>query len=141
MSIKYSSLSLVEKQSWDDVNEQSMPEGEDRRPNRQTFIAKIQANYIWLIHGFLLLLSGSMFICSLLSKPSTLEHVQRFSAWSPAAEAVEYQTVRYNLSTKGNRFVGKGPEVDQAWREISYDGMQLDKSTIFFANTIQSAIK
>jgi hypothetical protein len=41
---------------------------------------------------------------------------------APADTAVEYQTIRYNVSTKSNRFVGASPEVDQAWREISYDG-------------------
>ena len=40
---------------------------------------------------------------------------------APAAEAVEYQSVKFNVTTKGNRFVGAGPEVDKAWREISYD--------------------
>ena len=40
---------------------------------------------------------------------------------APAVEAVEYQSVRYNVTTKDNRFVGAGPKVDEAWREISYD--------------------
>lgn len=52
---------------------------------------------------------------------STVKHVQRYSAWSPAAGAVRYDAVMYNVTTKSNRFVGAGSEVDQAWREISYD--------------------
>lgn len=41
---------------------------------------------------------------------------------APAASAVRYETIVYNTSTDGNRFTGAGPEVDKAWREISYDG-------------------
>lgn len=40
---------------------------------------------------------------------------------APADVSVSYDHVRYNLSTEGNRFVGASPEVDLAWREISYD--------------------
>jgi hypothetical protein len=40
---------------------------------------------------------------------------------APADTAVKYRTVKYNISTKSNRFVGAGPEVDEAWREISYN--------------------
>ena len=40
---------------------------------------------------------------------------------APAVDAVEYQSVRYNVTTKNNRYVGAGPEIDEAWREISYD--------------------
>ncbi|MCJ1233598.1 hypothetical protein MMC14_001556 [Varicellaria rhodocarpa] len=62
-----------------------------------------------------------MFFSALCIRSSTLRHVREFSAYSPAAPAVEYRSVKFNVSTKGNRFVGKGPLVDQAWREISYD--------------------
>ncbi|KAF2102138.1 hypothetical protein NA57DRAFT_35868 [Rhizodiscina lignyota] len=58
---------------------------------------------------------------SITLQPSTLQHVEQFSAWSPAEDAVSYETVRFNITTKENRFVGSGPAVDQAWREISYD--------------------
>lgn len=40
---------------------------------------------------------------------------------APADVSVQYQHVQYNITTNGNRFVGAGPEVDRAWREISYD--------------------
>ncbi|KAK5256068.1 hypothetical protein LTR40_010642 [Exophiala xenobiotica] len=40
---------------------------------------------------------------------------------APADTSVRYQSVKYNVSTEDNRFVGAGPEVDKAWREISYD--------------------
>ncbi|OAG34715.1 hypothetical protein AYO21_11107 [Fonsecaea monophora] len=40
---------------------------------------------------------------------------------APADTAVEFKPIKYNVTTSGNRFVGAGPEVDEAWREISYD--------------------
>jgi hypothetical protein len=43
---------------------------------------------------------------------------------APAATSVEYQAVKFNVTTEANPFVGAGPKVDQAWREISYDGKQ-----------------
>jgi hypothetical protein len=77
--------------------------------------------WMWLIHGLLFLTSGSLFVSAICFRSSTLHHVQKYSAWSPAAPAVEYQRVKYNLTTAGNRFVGAGPDVDTAWRSISYD--------------------
>ena len=44
---------------------------------------------------------------------------------APADVSVRYGHVRYNITTKENRFVGAGPEVDEAWREISYDSEYL----------------
>ena len=76
---------------------------------------------LWLLQGTLFLTSLSMLVLSSRIRLSTLKHVQQFSAWSPAASAVEYSSVKYNITTTGNRFVGAGPEVDKAWREISYD--------------------
>lgn len=78
-------------------------------------------NCLWLVQGVLFLVSLTMLILASTRQPSTVQHVKQFSAWSPAAHSVEYSAVRYNLTTKGNRFVGAGPEVDRAWREISYD--------------------
>ncbi|KAH0494725.1 hypothetical protein TgHK011_008316 [Trichoderma gracile] len=40
---------------------------------------------------------------------------------TPADTSVQYKQVRYNITSKGNPFVGAGPEVDRVWREISYD--------------------
>jgi hypothetical protein len=40
---------------------------------------------------------------------------------APADVSVRYDHVRYNITTRDNPFVGAGPEVDKAWREISYD--------------------
>jgi hypothetical protein len=44
---------------------------------------------------------------------------------APAAPAVEYNSVKFNITTKANRFVGAGPDVDRAWRAISYDSESL----------------
>ncbi|KAE8444189.1 hypothetical protein EG329_000786 [Mollisiaceae sp. DMI_Dod_QoI] len=63
-----------------------------------------------------------MFVSAMFTRPSTLEHVQKFSAYSPAAKAVEYQRVKFNATMgEGSPYVGKGPEVDEAWHAISYD--------------------
>lgn len=44
---------------------------------------------------------------------------------APVEHAVRYERIVYNTSTIRNRFTGAGPEVDVAWREISYDGESL----------------
>ncbi|KAK1238446.1 hypothetical protein MKX07_006592 [Trichoderma sp. CBMAI-0711] len=58
---------------------------------------------------------------TLILRSSTLHLVRQVSAWSPADTSVQYKQVRYNITSKGNPFVGAGPEVDRVWREISYD--------------------
>lgn len=101
----------------------------------------VASKWAWLAHAVLLLSSCSLFVLSLNVRSSILKHVREFSAWcefsydyennasqtdgseptAPADTAVEYTTQTYNITTKENRFVGAGPEVDKAWREISYD--------------------
>ncbi|KIX96926.1 uncharacterized protein Z520_07040 [Fonsecaea multimorphosa CBS 102226] len=81
----------------------------------------LASNWLWMVHAVLLVTSCTLFTLSITIRSSTLKHVRGFSAWSPAESAVEFNSVRYNITTKGNRFVGAGPEVDKAWREISYD--------------------
>ena len=76
---------------------------------------------LWILQAILLALSSLLFVLSHVNFTSTLEHVRKYSAWSPVASSVQYSTVKYNLSTSDNPFVGKGPAVDRAWREISYD--------------------
>jgi hypothetical protein len=78
------------------------------------------SRYIWLLHMLLLLTSSTLFLVSCYLPCTTLSHVQKYSAWSPAAGAVGYEEQVYNI-TRDNKFVGAGPEVDKAWREISYD--------------------
>jgi hypothetical protein len=76
---------------------------------------------LWVLHAVLLTISASLFILSHINFTSTLAYVQKYNAWSPAASSVQYSNIQYNLSTAQNRFVGQGPAVDKAWREISYD--------------------
>ena len=77
--------------------------------------------WLWLMHAILLSTSLILFTLAATVRSSTLKHVREFSAWSPADTAIRYDQIKYNITTKGNRFVGAGPEVDRAWREISYD--------------------
>ena len=59
---------------------------------------------------------------SCFSKANRNPHADYFKInIAPAATAVEYEAVKFNVTTKGNPFVGTGPEVDRAWRDISYD--------------------
>jgi hypothetical protein len=47
---------------------------------------------------------------------------------APAAEAVEYHRIKFNNTMgTGSKYVGKGPEVDKAWRALSYDSKFLRK--------------
>ncbi|KAH8805141.1 hypothetical protein F5884DRAFT_902212 [Xylogone sp. PMI_703] len=79
------------------------------------------SKWILAVNAILFLSSCGILAISLLVHPSTLYHVQHVSAWSPADKSVRYEHVRYNITTQDNPFVGAGPEVDKAWREISYD--------------------
>lgn len=98
-----------------------------------------RSKWLWAVHAALLFTSCGMLAMTVLLRSSTLSHIRQISAWckliitrydiskqlmvytAPADVSVQYSHVRYNLTTKGNRFVGAGPEVDEAWREISYD--------------------
>ncbi|RDW64667.1 hypothetical protein BP6252_10318 [Coleophoma cylindrospora] len=81
---------------------------------------RISSRWVWLVHALLLSVSFSLFVSTYYLRGSTLRHVQQFSAWSPAAEVVEYVKVKYN-NTMMSPYIGKGPEVDKAWNAISYD--------------------
>jgi hypothetical protein len=79
--------------------------------------------WIWLAHLALLLTSLTVFAWAANVRSSTLKYVRDYSAWSPALPSIEYGPVKYNLNGTDNPFVGAGPDVDRAWREISYDGI------------------
>lgn len=141
----YQPLHLGEKPDWDNDGDASLEEvgqtDEWRQGNqrRELLRRKLASNCIWIVHAILLSVSTWMFLCALNMQSSTLQHVKDYSAWckwctirfakkwlnhapiAPAAAAVDYQTVKYNVTTTNNRYVGAGPEVDKAWREISYD--------------------
>jgi len=83
---------------------------------------RFSERWLWLGHAVLLSLSFTMFVMAYLTRISTLGYVQHFSAYSPAAKAVEYQTVKFNATMgEGSPYVGASPEVDKAWHAISYD--------------------
>lgn len=48
---------------------------------------------------------------------------------APADVSVKYNHVKYNFTKSAQKFVGYGPEVDTAWREISYDGTSLQTNS------------
>ncbi|RDL40112.1 Uncharacterized protein BP5553_00091 [Venustampulla echinocandica] len=78
--------------------------------------------WIWIAHATLLGLSLTMFVSSWFARVSTIDYVRHFSAYSPAVKAVEYETVKFNTTMgSASPYVGKGPEVDEAWHAISYD--------------------
>ncbi|EED15882.1 conserved hypothetical protein [Talaromyces stipitatus ATCC 10500] len=88
----------------------------------RSFSSAIKSYWIWALHTTLLLTSLTLFLFSQKARHcSTLDHVRQFSAWSPADTYVRYNDVKYNFTREGKKFVGYGPEVDAAWREISYD--------------------
>ncbi|MCJ1312519.1 hypothetical protein MMC25_006193 [Agyrium rufum] len=131
MGYEYRAIAANDEKSWKssstcqasqimelESNNPSDLETNDRFHSRR---AEPVRSWIWLAHALLLLTSGTLFFSSICLRPGTLHHVQQFSAWSPAASAVEYEKVKFNITTTENRFVGAGPEVDKAWREISYD--------------------
>ncbi|KAL2072858.1 hypothetical protein VTL71DRAFT_12201 [Oculimacula yallundae] len=125
-STKYEAVGLDEKfqepfpgRASTSTSDSTLLDEEDVRHTqpRQKFTIK----WMWLVHAALLSLSFTMFMGAFFTRASTLEHVKKFSAYSPAASAVEYQTVKFNTTLAGSPYVGKGPEVDEAWHKISYD--------------------
>jgi Mycotoxin biosynthesis protein UstYa len=137
-STKYGQLSCTEKQpsrmsyessstlaDLDDLDDLDYLSGSDCTRKTSRFLnlpsPSLRSHGIWLVHLVLLLTSFALFALAYTLRSSTLKHVQDFSAWSPAAGAVRYDAVTYNVTTTDNRFVGFGPEVDEAWRMISYD--------------------
>ncbi|MCJ1334066.1 hypothetical protein MMC10_010773 [Thelotrema lepadinum] len=125
MGSTYQPLAVDEKQTWNwEEEDPYLPiarEDLDSRTRRRSTQSWLCAKGVWILHALLLIVSSSMLFSALSIRNSTSNYVRQFSAWSPAVEAVEYQSVRYNVTTKNNRFVGAGPEIDKAWREISYD--------------------
>ena len=101
---------------------------------------RFSSRWMWLGHAVLLSLSVVLFISAYFIRASTLDYVQKYSAYcnwlppiqerdsvanyskAPAAKAVEYQRVKYNDTMGGSSpYVGASPEVDEAWNKIYYD--------------------
>lgn len=109
--------------TWDDLDlvaePYRCPSAERHDTPRPT---SARANWwLWLLQALLLLSSCTFFYLALRIRLQTLNYVQQFSAYSPAASAVRYEDLKFNITTKSNPFVGAGLDVDRAWREISYD--------------------
>lgn len=91
-------------------------------PRTSSVRERLSPALLWPVHAVLFMMSFTFFVLALTLRPTTLDHVQQFSAWSPAEAAVRYEKVKYNITTDDNNpFVGAGRTVDKAWREISYD--------------------
>ncbi|QDS71426.1 hypothetical protein FKW77_003430 [Venturia effusa] len=74
-----------------------------------------------------------MFAATYFRPISTLEHVRHFSTYSSAERAIEYETVKFNLTmSRSSPYTGKGPEVDRAWNALSYDGNVPNQSPLFY---------
>ncbi len=111
---------------------------ENEEDHRATSLKrKNSARWIWVAHGVLLTLSFTMLLAAYNARASTLVHVNKFSAYcelhhesrlsrsnktlAPAASAVEYQKVKFNVNGTSSPYVGASPEVDKAWDAIFYD--------------------
>ncbi|GAM37250.1 hypothetical protein TCE0_023f07021 [Talaromyces pinophilus] len=119
----YTAFNQTEK--LDDLEDSYVPLSETTKfadSDTQLFGTTIKSYGIWMVHLMLLLTSFTLFIFGTSSRSnSTLDYVRQFSAWSPADVSVKYNDVKYNFTKSAQEFVGYGPEVDAAWREISYD--------------------
>lgn len=88
-------------------------------------VERVQKHWVWLLHAILLSASMTLFTLSLCNKTSHVSDTmvtERYSAYSPAAEAVRYETVKFNLAPiMKTEYVGYGPSVDAAWDVIAND--------------------
>ncbi|KAI0180436.1 hypothetical protein GGR52DRAFT_243742 [Hypoxylon sp. FL1284] len=89
-------------------------------------LRRISPHWPWLCHALLLSLSVTFFalsFCSKAAKMTDADFVQKYSAWSPAASAVKYETQHFDLPPIAEGpFIGKGDDVDEKWEEISHIG-------------------
>ena len=99
-------------------------------------------HWVWVGHVILLSVSTTFFtlaFCMRNARPSDYAVTTQFSSYceqldavtpsqsqrltlaAPAAPVVRYDSVRYNLTPimSASPYVGKGPEVDEAWEQIS----------------------
>ncbi|OTB06921.1 hypothetical protein M426DRAFT_318631 [Hypoxylon sp. CI-4A] len=89
-------------------------------------LQRLSPHWAWLCHAVLLTISFTFFalsFCSKASKRTDLEYTQKYSAWSPAASAVKYETQHFDLPpVVEGQYIGKGDDVDAAWDAISAIG-------------------
>ncbi|KAI0022069.1 hypothetical protein F4780DRAFT_735450 [Xylariomycetidae sp. FL0641] len=83
-------------------------------------------HWIWLAHVVLLSTSLTFFalsFCAQTAKVSDADYTEKYSAWSPAAAAVKYETQHFDLPPIAEGpFIGKGDDVDERWEYISRVG-------------------
>lgn len=106
----------------DSIESVLAPLGEQGEPTVCSSITKfLSSTWLCLFNGTLL--TTSLFILALVANTglTTSQCLRQHSAWSPAISSVTYDAVKYNITTQDNPYVGKGPDVDRAWRAISYD--------------------
>ncbi|EJT81737.1 hypothetical protein GGTG_01712 [Gaeumannomyces tritici R3-111a-1] len=88
-------------------------------------IERGRTHWTWIAHAVLLSASLTMLtlsLCSRGAKVDDLTFTKKYSSWSPAAPAVRYETVKFNLTpVVDSPYVGYGEEVDKAWDYIAND--------------------
>ncbi|KAN0122945.1 protein of unknown function (DUF3328) domain containing protein [Hyaloscypha variabilis] len=115
-------LETIPRRSSTSTSDSTLLEDEEDARRPQESRKFFSPRWMWLAHTALLSLSFTMFISAFFTRATTLQHVKQFSAYSPAAKAVEYNKVKFNNTMgEGSPYVGSGPEVDKAWHAISYD--------------------
>ncbi|MCJ1442095.1 MAG: hypothetical protein MMC23_002587 [Stictis urceolatum] len=85
--------------------------------------ATLTTPWLWLVHIILFTISGLLIFCNGFAfHPTTQQHVEKFSSYSPAAPAVSYSSIKFNGSTGDmSPYVGASPESDAAWNRITFD--------------------
>lgn len=91
--------------------------------DHRTTVTRRTPRWMWYTHAALISISAAFFVASWFGQPTEDMFVQRFSAWSPATEAVKYETVHFNISkgAKSSPYTGMGDDVDEMWNGLSYD--------------------
>lgn len=84
----------------------------------------LSKKYVWFLHSVFLITSILFYIRGYIySQPTTLSYVNKFSTYSPAAQAVRYSDVLFNdtvaSSPPSSSYIGQGRAVDEAWNALT----------------------
>ncbi|KAI1117119.1 hypothetical protein F5Y14DRAFT_404880 [Nemania sp. NC0429] len=129
MAQRYHPMALDEETFLDkgecrEINDELIWRDESRFLGRMP--QNLSPRWIWLAHAVLLSASVIFFALGFwmkLAKTSDFEYTQKYSAWSPAAGAVKYETQHFNLPPIAEGpFIGMGDDVDAQWDYISAIG-------------------
>ncbi|KAK3989501.1 hypothetical protein QBC44DRAFT_84240 [Cladorrhinum sp. PSN332] len=113
---------MVEKMPW---SPDLYTEDDDRRPTPRIPTRRLfESPWIWLVHAVLISISLTLLAISLCLNTGMSNGVEGFqpvSADSPISSAIKYQLTKPTLGSAlpESRYVGHGPEVDEAWRSIT----------------------